>query len=146
MQRTSSSPFGSWFKNPVVIIASAAVVLGFNMGTRQTFGLFLEPVTVDLSISRSNFSLAIAIQNLLWGFLTPVFGGLADRFGTARCIAVGGLLYVLGILLMLFSLTLVVPAIVAVIYDEPFLASFGVAFAITFTTGLVFWFARQGSI
>ena len=45
-------------------------------------------MTLDLGMSRGSFSLAIAVQNLLWGLLTPVFGGLADRFGTARCIAV----------------------------------------------------------
>jgi predicted MFS family arabinose efflux permease len=100
MQGVSSSGLTAWVKNPAIIIASAAIVLGFNMGTRQTFGLFLEPITLDLDISRSNFSFAIAVQNLIWGFLTPVFGGLADRYGTARCISFGGVLYVIGILLM----------------------------------------------
>ena len=44
------------------------------MGVRQTFGLFLEPMTLDLGMSRSSFSLAIAVQNLLWGALTPICG------------------------------------------------------------------------
>jgi cyanate permease len=86
MSPISHEQHKSWIKTPVVIITAGAIVLGFNMGIRQTFGLFLEPMTLDLGMSRGSFSLAIAVQNLLWGLLTPVFGGLADRFGTARCI------------------------------------------------------------
>ena len=89
----------SW-RTPVVIIFAGSVVLAMNMGLRQTFGLFMEPITLDLDITRSNFSLAIAIQNLIWGVLTPVFGILADRFGTGRSVVFGGLLYALGIVLM----------------------------------------------
>ena len=57
-------------------------------------------MTLDLDISRSNYSLSIAVQNLIWGILTPVFGVLADRFGTGRSVALGGLFYGLGIVLM----------------------------------------------
>ena len=101
----------SWIKTPVVVITAGAIVLAMNMGIRQTFGLFLEPMTLDLGIGRGSFSLAIAVQNLLWGLLTPVFGALADRFGTARCIAFGGILYAIGIVITaagesLFSLHL----------------------------------------
>ena len=85
---------------PAVVLVCGATVLAFNMGTRQTFGLFLEPMTVDLGIGRANFALAIAVQNLLWGFLTPAFGVIADRYGTARCLALGGVAYVLGLLVM----------------------------------------------
>lgn len=85
---------------PTVVLVCGATVLAFNMGTRQTFGLFLEPMTLDLGIGRANFALAIAVQNLLWGFLTPVFGVVADRYGTARCLALGGVTYVLGLLIM----------------------------------------------
>jgi predicted MFS family arabinose efflux permease len=85
---------------PLLIIFCGASVLALNMGIRQTFGLFLEPMTLDLGISRSNFSLAIAVQNLLWGLLTPVCGMLADRYGTARILVGGGLLYALGIAVM----------------------------------------------
>jgi predicted MFS family arabinose efflux permease len=70
------------------------------MGTRQTFGLFLEPVTAEFGIGRGNFALAIAVQNLIWGLLTPFFGVFADRYGTARCVAFGGVVYVCGILIM----------------------------------------------
>jgi predicted MFS family arabinose efflux permease len=87
-------------KLPLVILLCGASVLALNMGIRQTFGLFLEPMTLDLGISRGSFSLAIAIQNILWGLLTPVCGMLADRYGTGRVLVTGGLLYALGIVIM----------------------------------------------
>ena len=98
-QNDGSVSVGGW-RTAAVIILAGAVVLGMNMGLRQTFGLFIEPMTLELGISRSNFSLSIAVQNLLWGLFTPFFGILADRFGTGRSVALGGLLYGLGIVLM----------------------------------------------
>jgi len=83
-----------------VVLVCGAAVLGLNMGVRQTFGLFLEPMTADLGIGRGTFALAIAVQNLLWGVLTPVFGVLADRYGTGRCLVFGGVTYVLGLIVM----------------------------------------------
>jgi predicted MFS family arabinose efflux permease len=85
---------------PLVVLFCAATILALNMGVRQTFGLFLEPMTVDLGIGRGSFALAIAVQNLLWGLLTPAFGILADRYGTGRCLVFGGIVYVAGIVLM----------------------------------------------
>ena len=85
---------------PLIILVCGASVLALNMGVRQTFGLFLEPMTLDLGISRGNFSLAIAIQNILWGLLTPLCGILADRYGAGRILVTGGLLYALGIVIM----------------------------------------------
>ncbi len=87
-------------KLPLVILLCGASVLALNMGVRQTFGVFLEPMTLDLGISRGSFSLAIAIQNILWGLLTPLCGVLADRYGTGRVLVTGGLLYALGIVIM----------------------------------------------
>jgi len=83
-----------------LVLFAAMVVLGLNMGVRQTFGLFLEPVSAALEAGRGTFSLAIAVQNLLWGALQPACGALADRYGTGRVLAVGGVLYALGIAVM----------------------------------------------
>ena len=88
------------WRAPMVVLFCGGAILALSMGVRQTFGLFLEPMTIDLGISRSNFSLAIAVQNLLWGALTPVFGIFADKYGTGRCLALGGVSYVIGILIM----------------------------------------------
>lgn len=85
---------------PVVVLISGAAVLGLNMGVRQTFGLFLEPMTADLGIGRGTFALAIAVQNLLWGVMTPFFGVFADRYGAGRCLVFGGVAYAAGILVM----------------------------------------------
>ena len=85
---------------PALVLLSAMVVLGLNMGVRQTGGLFLEPMTQDLGISRTSFALAIASQNLLWGLMTPIVSVLADRYGAGRLLALGGVLYTLGLLIM----------------------------------------------
>lgn len=84
----------------VLVVLAGALMLSLNMGVRQTFGLFLEPMTDALAVSHSAFGLAIAVQNLLWGALTPVCGALADRYGTGRVLLAGGLLYVAGLLVM----------------------------------------------
>lgn len=89
----------SW-RVPALVLFSAVVVLALNMGVRQTGGLFLEPMTQDLGISRTSFALAIAVQNLLWGVMTPIVGVLADRYGAGRWLALGGVIYALGLLLM----------------------------------------------
>ena len=86
-----------------VVICAAAVLISLTMGVRQTFGLFLSPLGEELSLSRESFSAAVALQNLLWGFLSPVFGGLADRFGAAKAAFGGALLYVGGLLCMSFA-------------------------------------------
>lgn len=92
----------SW-RTPAVILLAAGVILSLNMGVRQTFGLFMEPMTVMLGVGFGVFSLAVAIQNLLWGLLTPVFGIMADRYGTGRTLVLGGVMYVLGLLVMAFG-------------------------------------------
>ncbi|MDZ7786578.1 MAG: MFS transporter [Halofilum sp. (in: g-proteobacteria)] len=84
----------------LAVVIAGAIMLGLNMGLRQTFGLFLGPMTADLGVSHSGFGLAIAIQNLLWGALTPLFGAVADRWGTGRVLVFGALTYVAGLLVM----------------------------------------------
>ena len=83
-----------------LVLAAAMLVLGLNMGVRQTFGLFLAPMSEALTLGRGTFSLAIAVQNLLWGALQPACGALADRYGTGRIVALGGVLYALGLTVM----------------------------------------------
>ena len=71
------------------------LVAGF--GVRANFGLFLAPISTDLGWGRETFAMAMAIQNLMWGVGQPIAGMLADRYGTARVLAIGGLFYALGI-------------------------------------------------
>ena len=78
------------------IIAASALIIILSMGTRQSFGIFLVPITESLGISRELFSLAMAIQNIMLGI--PLAGMLADRFGPRTVAIFGGVLYAVGML------------------------------------------------
>ena len=80
-----------------VLICGAAIVT-LSMGIRHGFGLWLQPVTQSQGWSRETFALAIAIQNLTWGFAGIFAGMLADRFGAFRVIIAGAILYALGLI------------------------------------------------
>lgn len=87
---------------PVVIVAGC-IIAAIGFGTRGSFGLFTLPVTADLGLSREQWGMAMAIQNLVWGITQPFAGGFADRYGSARVIAVGALIYAIGLVGMAFS-------------------------------------------
>lgn len=80
-----------------------AFIVLLALGVRATFGLFMPIMGVDLGWGRDVFSLAFAIQNLVWGAGTIFMGMLADRHGSGRTIALGALLYALGMLGMRYS-------------------------------------------
>lgn len=82
------------------ILAGAAIMLTISMGLRQSLGIFLQPLTKDIAISVSSFTLAIAVQNLAWGFLQPVAGALTVRWGYRPIMLFGAVLYILGLALM----------------------------------------------
>jgi predicted MFS family arabinose efflux permease len=81
-----------------IACGSAMVLLSF--GIRSSFGLFLQPMSLDLGWGREVFAFALALQNLIWGLAQPFTGMLADRYGSGRTLAAGGLLYALGVWLM----------------------------------------------
>ncbi|MSO54671.1 MAG: MFS transporter [Rhodospirillales bacterium] len=84
----------------VVIVLGAGAILGVALGTRQSLGLFLPAMTSELGMGRQTFAFAMAIQNLLWGVFQPFLGMVADRFGAGRVVAVGGIVYAIGLVLM----------------------------------------------
>jgi MFS family permease len=79
------------------------MALTIALGTRHTFGLFLQPMTADLDWGRQTFSFAIAIQNLVYGLAQPITGMIADKYGAGRVMAVGAVLYAIGLMMMAFS-------------------------------------------
>jgi predicted MFS family arabinose efflux permease len=90
------TPNLSW---PLIVLA-AATVAGLGMGIRQTMGLFLKPMTLELGIGREQFALAIAIANLVWGMAAPFTGYVADKFGSGRVVLFGAVMTALGLVAM----------------------------------------------
>jgi MFS family permease len=87
-------------RHSYALLFGAGVILFLSLGTRQSFGLYLAPMSHDLGWGREVFSLAIAIQNVVWGLSQPFVGMIADKYGTARTGAVGSLLFAAGLYLM----------------------------------------------
>jgi MFS family permease len=85
------------------VLTCGAMIVTLSMGIRHGFGLWLQPITQAHAWTRQDFSFAIAIQNLAWGFIGIFAGILADRFGALRVLVVGCLLYALGLAGMALS-------------------------------------------
>ena len=83
-----------------IVTLSGALIASLGMGIRQNFGLFLADMTADLSIGREAFAFAMALQNIIWGITTPFVGALADKYGSGRMIALGGVVYASGVYVM----------------------------------------------
>ncbi len=82
------------------ILLGASIMLSLSMGLRQSLGLFMLPITRDLNLSVSDFTLAIAVQNLTWGVLQPFAGAWAARVGHRAIMAAGASLYGLALALL----------------------------------------------
>lgn len=101
---TATAPARAAVPLPLIILAGC-IIAAIGFGTRGSMGLFTLPITDDLGLSRQEWGMAMAIQNLAWGIAQPFAGGLADRYGTARVISAGAIIYGGGIILMAFSTT-----------------------------------------
>ncbi|MEE3508732.1 MFS transporter [Pseudomonas sp. 10C3] len=82
------------------ILLGSALILALSLGVRHGFGLFLAPMSAQFGWGREVFAFAIAFQNLIWGLAQPFAGALADRFGAAKVVFVGGILYAVGLACM----------------------------------------------
>ncbi|WP_027132887.1 MFS transporter [Geminicoccus roseus] len=82
---------------PVLLAGSFVVLVGFAI--RASFGVFQLPIATEFHWPRAEFSLAIAIQNLAWGFGQPLFGAAAEKIGDRKAIILGALAYALGLVL-----------------------------------------------
>ncbi len=90
---------------PEIIVAAGCLIALISFGPRASAGLFQIPMTSQFGWGRDIFSLALAIQNLLWGLGAPFAGALADRFGMVRVLCVGALLYAAGLVMMAYAST-----------------------------------------
>jgi MFS family permease len=87
-------------RSALILLVCGSLIVSLSLGTRHTFGLFMQPMTQDLGWSREAFSFAIALQNLMWGLGGPVTGWIADRWGAGRVVFACGLMYAAGVALM----------------------------------------------
>jgi len=88
---------------PVLIVGCAIILISFSI--RASFGVFQIPIAEQYGWARSEFSLAIALQNLFWGIGQPIFGALAEKIGDRRAIIIGALTYAAGLVLSSFAVT-----------------------------------------
>src|SRR6266481_7745946 len=87
----------------LVLLVLSSVIISVCMGLRQSLGIFMRPMTVELGISAATFGFSIALQNIVWGLSQPFVGAVADRYGARPVLVVTALLYAAGLLLMVFS-------------------------------------------
>ncbi|AKZ64985.1 MFS transporter [Herbaspirillum hiltneri N3] len=84
--------------NPALwVVVAAALVLSVVMGTRQTFGLYINPFSYDRGLPVTVIAFAIALHNLVWGFAQPFAGAAADRYGATPVVAFGAVTFAAGL-------------------------------------------------
>ena len=93
----SSASRRPWWGQAWALVLAGGLVMGLALGVRHVQGLFLLPITLERGWSRETFAFALALQNLVWGLAQPFTGMVADRWGSARVVAAGLVLYALGL-------------------------------------------------
>ncbi len=101
----AKSAAGVGWRTPMVVVICGCLIAMIAFGPRSSLGFFLTPLSQERHWGRDAFSMAIAIQNLLWGIGQPFAGGIADRFGASRVMMVGAAFYALGLVLMAHATT-----------------------------------------
>jgi predicted MFS family arabinose efflux permease len=86
-----------------LLIVLSGIIISICMGLRQSFGLFMPPMTVDLGISAATFGFSIALQNIVWGLAQPFVGAAADRYGARPVLIATAIVYAAGLVLMTFA-------------------------------------------
>lgn len=92
-------PSSSLARNVLIGIVAGALVMSAAMGVRQTFGLFMSPLSFEHGFPVALVAFAIALHNLVWGFAQPFAGAAADRYGAAPVIALGAIMFAAGMAL-----------------------------------------------
>ena len=96
---------GAGRRSLAFLLVCGSLVLALAMGVRFTAGIFLQPMTLANGWGREIFSLAVAVQNIVWGLASPIAGAIADRYGPGRTLAGGALAYCAGLVLMAHAAT-----------------------------------------
>jgi MFS family permease len=97
---TSAAVRSLRWRTPAVIVACGCLIAILSYGPRASLGFFLAPLTQAHGWGRDVFSLALALQMLMWGVGQPFAGAIADRYGTARVLCAGAVLYAVGLVMM----------------------------------------------
>jgi len=103
MANTQASRHTSASSFPWLIIISGCLIAAMSFGPRSAMGLFQLPMLQEKGWDRTTFGLAMAFQNLCWGLGQPFFGAIADRFGSWRVLALSGIIYATGLLMMAWA-------------------------------------------
>src|ERR1044072_590174 len=106
----------------LLLIFLSGLIISLCMGLRQSLGLYMRPMTLDLGISAATFGFAIALQNIVWGLSQPFVGAVADRYGPRPVLVATALIYALGLALMVYA-----GALPGVLHIAGFLAGIGTA-------------------
>ncbi|GAA6160274.1 MFS transporter [Ruegeria sp. HU-ET01832] len=96
-------PHAARLFNPILIVGCIIITVSFAV--RASFGVFQIPIAEEFGWLRTDFSMAIAIQNLAWGIGQPIFGAIAEKVGDRRAIILGALTYAAGMVLSAWSVT-----------------------------------------
>ncbi len=88
-----------------VIVGLGGLAGAVTMGLVQSYSVFLPPLQRGLGASRAMLSLAFSVNMLTYGAGSFLGGALADRYGTRRLVAAGGVVFGLGLLLAAQSRT-----------------------------------------
>ncbi len=91
------------WRTPELIVAAGCMIALLSFGPRSAMGLFQAPMLQAHDWTRETFALALAIQNLLWGAGQPLAGILADRYGTARVLSAGAVVYAAGLAMTAYA-------------------------------------------
>ncbi len=90
---------------PLLVLVACVCIVFFTYGSRQSFGIYLRPITSEYGWAVQSMSLALGMQALIYGLSAPFIGALADRFGTVRILMLAAGLYAFGIFMMAHSTT-----------------------------------------
>src|SRR4051812_8377656 len=99
MSAIPASRLMTW-RTPLVILLCGSLVSALSFGPRSTLGFFLPSMMQANDWGRDVFSFGVGLQMLLWGAGQPIAGAIADRYGAARVLIAGSMLYIAGLLLM----------------------------------------------